>query len=91
MAADFLFKKRVIRAKRVDNINRDGRGNVICNRSRLVAKGFSQTQGVNFLEVSSLAFKDPVSQLLFAIPMHYGWHRLLPAVKNAFINAPLQQ
>lgn len=40
--------REVIKTKRVFDFKSDGSGNISRYRARLVAKGFSQTQGIDF-------------------------------------------
>lgn len=83
--------RKMIRTKWVYDIKRDRKGNIIRYKARLVAKGFSQIPGVDFTEVFSPVIKYPTIRLLFAISVHYGWRRSLLDIKNAFVNAPLQE
>nr|GEU98237.1 hypothetical protein [Tanacetum cinerariifolium] len=86
-----LVGKNIIKVKWILKINTDAENTVIRNKSRLVAKGYGQEEGIDFEE--SFA---PVTRLeAVRIFVAYVAHKIFPIfqmdVKTAFLNGPLKE
>lgn len=60
-------------------------------KARIVAKGYSQKEGVDFKEVFSLAARMETLCIFLAIAAHMRWLILQLDVKSAFLNGELQK
>lgn len=64
---------------------------VIKHKVRLVARGFSQRQGVDFDEVFAPVARMETVRLLLAFAAHHGWEVHHMDVKSAFLNGDLSE
>lgn len=83
--------RKLIKTKWVFDLKRGARGETLRYKARLVAKGFSQIAGIDFHEVFAPVSKYATVRLIFSVAVVFRWQRRLLDVKNAFINAPLQE
>ncbi|GKA08086.1 putative ribonuclease H-like domain-containing protein [Tanacetum coccineum] len=70
---------------------RDEKNTVIRNKSRLVAKGYSQQEGINFEESISPVARLEAIQLFVAYVAHKSFPIYQMDVKTAFLNGPLKE
>ena len=66
-------------------------GTVIRNKSRLVAQGYTQVEGVDFDETFALVARLESIRILLAITSHLNFKLYQMDVKNAFLNGMLQE
>nr|GEV36598.1 retrovirus-related Pol polyprotein from transposon TNT 1-94 [Tanacetum cinerariifolium] len=87
---DKPFGKSVIRQNWLWKNKKDEDQTVICNKARIVAKGYAQEEGIDFEETFA-----PVARLeAVRIYVAYAAHKYFPIyqmdVKTAFLNGPLK-
>ncbi|GKD44008.1 retrovirus-related pol polyprotein from transposon TNT 1-94, partial [Tanacetum coccineum] len=70
---------------------RDEENTVIRNKSRLVAKGYSQQEGINFEESFAPFAKLEVVRLFVAYAAHKSFPIYQMDVKTSFLNSPLKE
>lgn len=70
---------------------RNDRENKIRFRARLVAKGFSQVEGVDFTETLSPVVRHTTLRLLFALPIKLVLSTTHLDVITAFLNGTLEE
>jgi len=64
-------------------------GSVLKYKTRLVAKGFLQNPGFDYVEPFSLVVKAPTIRVLFSLTVSFGWEIQQVDVNNAFLNGNL--
>ena len=71
--------------------NTDEEGNAVRNKSRLVAHGYSQIEGIDFDETFAPVARLESISLLFGIACHLRIKLYQMDVKSAFLNGVLQE
>ena len=69
----------------------DEHGTVVRNKSRLVAQGYTQVEGVDFDETFAPVARLKSIRILLAIACHMNFKLYQMDVKNAFLNGMLQE
>ena len=69
----------------------DEHGTVIRNKSRLVAQGYTQVEGINFDETFAPIARLESTRIILAIAGHLNFKLYQLDVKNAFLNGMLQE
>jgi hypothetical protein len=78
--------RKAIKNRWVFDIKSDGR-----KRARLVAKGFSQVEGLDYDEIFSPVVRFESVRLLFALAALENWHMTALDVKTAFLYGQLDE
>ncbi|XP_065631665.1 uncharacterized protein LOC136068442 [Quercus suber] len=81
----------VIRTKWIFKNKSDEHGTVIRNKSRLVAQGYTQVEGVDFDETFAPVARLESIRILLAIASHLNFKLYQMDVKSAFLNGMLQE
>ncbi|GJY94233.1 retrotransposon protein, putative, ty1-copia subclass [Tanacetum coccineum] len=87
----FRGRAKVVGCKWVFKIKTDMDGNVNTFKVILVAKGYTQTQGVDYYETFVPVVSTLVIRILFFIPEYYDYEIWQMDVKNAFLNGRLYE
>ncbi|GJT97570.1 retrovirus-related pol polyprotein from transposon TNT 1-94 [Tanacetum coccineum] len=83
--------KNVINLKWLWKNKRDEENNVIRNKSRLVAKGYAQKEGIDFKESFAPVARLEAVQLFIAYAAHKSFTVYQMDVKTAFLYGPLKE
>ena len=69
----------------------DDEGNMICNKARLVAQGYSQMEGVDYDETFALVARMESIKILLALACHLKFKFYQMDVKTTFLNGFLEE
>lgn len=83
--------KNVIRTKWVFGNKLNEQGEVVRNKARLVFKGYSQMEGIDFEETFSPVAKIKVVRLFLAYAAYKDYKVYQMDVKSAFLNGELEE
>ena len=81
----------VIGTKWVFRNKQDENGVVTRNKTRLVAQGFTQVEGLDFEETYAPVARLEAIRMLLAYATHHNFKLLQMDVKSAFLNGPIQE
>jgi len=85
-----LKDKKTIGCKWVYKVKHNADGSVSIYKTRLVAKGYAQTYGIEYEETYSLITKMTTVRLIIAMAATKGWSLHQMDVKNVFLHGDLQ-
>nr|GEU56663.1 retrovirus-related Pol polyprotein from transposon TNT 1-94 [Tanacetum cinerariifolium] len=88
---DKPFGKIVIRLKWLWKNKKDENQTVICNKARLIAKGYAQEEGIDFEESFTPVACLEAVQIFIACAAHKSFPIYQMDVKTAFLNGPLKE
>ena len=83
--------QNIVSNKWVYRVKYKANGSLDKYKTRLVAKGFQQTAGVNFFETFSPVIKPSTIRVVFILAVTYGWDIKQIDINNAFLNGELQE
>lgn len=83
--------RKVVDSKWIFKIKRCSDGTIDKYKARLVARGFTQRQGFDFIETYSPVAKMSTVRILLALANHEGWYVHQMDVKSAFLNGMLEE
>jgi Reverse transcriptase (RNA-dependent DNA polymerase) len=75
----------------VYKIKYNGNGIIERYKTRLVAKGYTQTHGINFQETFAHVAKMNIVRILLSIEVNQGWNLYQMNVRNAFLQGTLEE
>jgi hypothetical protein len=84
-------KLNVVGTKWIFHNKQDEHGVVTRNKERLVAKGYSQVEGLNFDETFTPVVRLESIHLLLAYTTHHGFKLYQMDIKSAFLNGPIKE
>nr|GEW06901.1 Gag-Pol polyprotein [Tanacetum cinerariifolium] len=88
---DKPFGKMVIRLKWLWKNKNDEDQTVICNKARLVVKGYAQEEGIDFEESFAPVARLEAVRIFIAYTTHKSFPIYQMDVKTAFLNGPLKE
>ncbi|KAK1607124.1 hypothetical protein QYE76_030797 [Lolium multiflorum] len=83
--------RNVIGTKWIFKNKQDEFGNVVRNKARLVAQGFSQVEGIDFGETYAPVARLESIRIFLAYASHHNFKLQQMDVKSAFLNGPLHE
>jgi hypothetical protein len=83
--------QNVVGTKWVFCNKQDEHGVVIRNKARLVTKGYSQVEGLDFGETNALVARLESIHILLAYATYHGFKLYQMDVKSAFLNGPIKE
>jgi hypothetical protein len=83
---ELLAGRQAIGLKWIFKVKKDEDGVVVRHKARLVVKGYSQQQGVNYEEVFALVARLEAVRLILALAANQNWEVHHMDVKSAFLN-----
>ncbi|GKF87091.1 retrovirus-related pol polyprotein from transposon TNT 1-94, partial [Tanacetum coccineum] len=84
-------KVMVITLKWIYKVKLDELGEILNNKSRLVARGYRQEEGINFVESFALVARIDVIRIFLAYVAHMNMIVYQMDVKTAFLNGILRE
>ena len=66
-------------------------GSVEKHKARFVARGFSQIEGIDYVETFSLVAGYSSIRSMLALSAHMGWNIHQMDVKTAFLNSQIEE
>jgi hypothetical protein len=87
--SDLPTDHKAIGLKWVFKVKRDPTGNIVKHKTRLVAKGYAQIQGIDYDEVFVPVARLETVRLLLALAAHGEWEVHHMDVKSSFLNGDL--
>jgi hypothetical protein len=84
-------KQNIIGTKWVFLNKQDEHGIVIRNKARLVTKGYSQVEGLDFDKTFALIARLESIRMLLAYTTHHGFKLYQIDVKSVFLNSPIKE
>eukprot|EP00253_Pinus_taeda_P004464 PITA_04464 len=89
--SDLLVGKKPINCKWVYKVKYKTDGTLDKYKARLVARGFSQKEGIDYEETFAPTAKMSTIQLVLALAAQFNWKVHQMDVKSAFLNGDLQE
>ena len=83
--------EHIINTKWIFRNKTDEEGNMICNKARLVAQGYSQMEGVDYDETFALVAHMESIRILLALTCHLKFRLYQIDVKTTFLNGFLKE
>jgi hypothetical protein len=81
----------IVGSKLVFHYKRDANGKVVAHKTRLVAQGFSQAEGIDYNETFSPTAKLSAIRIIAAIAVRNDWELEQTDIDGAYLNAPLTE
>lgn len=82
---------RAINCKWVFKCKTDSNGNVARFKARVVAKGYSQREGIDYVQTFSPVVRYPSIRLLMSIAVKFGWSIEQMDVVTAFLHGDIEE
>ena len=86
-----LVGEHIIDTKWIFRNKTEKEGNIICNKARLVAQGYSQMEGVDYDNTFASVARMESIRILLALACHLKFKLYQMDVKTAFLNGFLKE
>ena len=88
---ELLESVKPIGCKWIFKTKRDSKGNIVRYKTRLVAKGFTQKEGIDYKETFSPVLSNDSFRIIMALVAHYDLNLHQMDVKTAFLNSNMMK
>jgi hypothetical protein len=88
---DLTAGHRLITMKSVFKLKKNEAGEVVKHKARLVARGFSQQEGIDYDDAFTPVAHIESIRILLALTVQEGWHVHHMDVKSTFLNGDLKE
>ena len=82
---------KAIGCRWVFKTKKDSQGNIERHKTRLVAKGFTQRERINYTKTFSPVHKKDSFRVIIALVAHFDFELHQMDVKMTFLNGPLEE
>ena len=82
---------KTIGCKWVYKTKKDSLGNIETYKARLIAKGFTQNEGIDYKETLSPGYKKDSYHIILALVAHFDFELQQMGMKIAFLNGELEE
>ena len=82
---------KVIGCRWVFKTKKDSQGNIKRHKKRLVAQGFTQREGIDYIETFSLVSKKAFFRVIMILVAHFDFKLHQMDVKTSFLNGNLEE
>ena len=82
---------KIVGCKWVFKTNKDSQGNIERHKSRLVAKGFTQREGIDYTKTFSLVSRKDSLGVIMPLVAHFDLELNHMDVKTNFLNGELEE
>lgn len=89
--ANLPYGKKAVSCKWIFTVKQNPEGKVERYKARLVARGYSQTYGIDYDETFAPVAKMNTVRILISCAANFGWPLHQLDVKNAFLHGDLQE
>jgi len=83
--------KNVISCRWVFTYKRNDKGEIVRCKARLVARGFSQVLGIDYIETFSPTLKQDSLRIITSLAVHYMFNIYQLDIKAAYLNAEINE
>jgi len=83
--------KNKISIRWIFSYKRDSEGKIVKYKARLVARGFTQIYGVDYVDIFSPTLKQDSLRMLIGIAIHYGYNIYQIDIKAEYLNADIDE